>query len=277
MSTRRPAARARVTAAATVVLAAALTGAAGGSPAAAQAGPTTPLPVPSRPTAATCPATSGLPLYASPRPAASRTVALTFDDGPSARTTPQILAVLRRNHVHATFFVVGTQAQRNPALLKRIVAEGHLVGNHSWSHPLPHGAGAFDALPPARIASEIDRTSRLVTSVTGTRPCLLRAPGGYDTGARVRSAATKRRLTVVDWTYDPRDWAAPGSASPAYQRQIVDRATGTARHPIVLMHDGPDGAYRGNTVASLQRVITYYKARGYVFTDPLGRRFPTRR
>ena len=224
--------------------------------------------------AGSCAASDGHALRTSPRPVTARTVALTFDDGPNPATTPQILRILARNRVHATFFVVGDRARTYPDLLQQIDAGGHRIGNHTWSHPMPSRGGAFSTLTAAEVAAQIDRTQRVVVDATGVRPCFFRAPGGSDGAATLRRAASARRLTVVNWTLDPQDWAAPDTPSASFQRRIVARSTGSwSRHPVVLMHDGPDHDYRGNTVASLQRVIDWYKVRGYTFTDPLGRRF----
>ncbi|MFN8075123.1 MAG: polysaccharide deacetylase family protein [Kineosporiaceae bacterium] len=206
-----------------------------------------------------------------------RTVALTFDDGPSATTTPQVLALLTKHHVHATFFVVGVHAAASPKLLRRIEAQGSLIGNHSWSHPLPHHGGAFDKLPLPTQLDEIDRTQRAVHQAVGHDPCFLRAPGGQDRQPGTLAAARSRGLTLVNWDVDTRDWAAPGHADAKAQASIAKIATARTAdgrtQPIVLFHDGSPGAYRGNMLAVLDKVITWYEQHGYTFTDPLGRAF----
>ncbi len=212
--------------------------------------------------AAGCPAPITSVLTSSPA-TADRTVALTFDDGPRPDSTPAVLDVLRARGVTATFFVTGSNAARYPDLVRRIVAEGHALGNHTWSHPDLSGLSAA-----GRVA-EIERTSQAVVDATGTTPCFFRGPYGIHGSASIAGLAWERGMSVVGWSLDTRDWTTPGGWSPTFQQQVVAAATAPAgAHPIVLMHDG--GGYRQNTVAALDRIISAYVARGYVFTDPAG-------
>jgi peptidoglycan/xylan/chitin deacetylase (PgdA/CDA1 family)/LysM repeat protein len=212
--------------------------------------------------AAGCPAPISSVLTSSPA-TAQRTVALTFDDGPRPDSTPAVLDALRARGVTATFFVTGSNAARYPDLVRRIVAEGHALGNHTWSHP------DLSGLSPAGRVAEIERTSQAVLDATGTTPCFFRGPYGIHAGPSIGGLAVERGMSVVGWTLDTRDWTTPAGWSPAFQQQIVAAATAPAgAHPIVLMHDG--GGYRQNTVAALDRIISDYAARGYVFTDPAG-------
>jgi len=232
---------------------------------------TTGRPTTGRPTTSvTCPAPPAAPLHRIPG-RSGRKVALTFDDGPSPTSTRQILAILARNHLAATFFVTGAEATAHPDLVRAIVAEGSLVGNHTYHHYQPGAGGAFDRLPRSVIRSEVDSTTRAIRAAGAPAPCFFRAPGGRDSGVTMRAVIRSEGMTMINWTYDPRDWAAPHKASPSYQRHIVAYATGTSSHAIVLDHDGPDRAYRGNTVAALQSIINYYRQHGYTFTDPVGR------
>ncbi|AXG82354.1 polysaccharide deacetylase family protein [Streptomyces paludis] len=189
---------------------------------------------------------------ASPRPdAPSRPVALTVDDGPDPRWTPLLLDVLDAHRVRATFFVVGERAARHPELLRRILAAGHTLGNHTYSHPQP-----FAALPPARIHEEIRRTQRVVTDATGVTPALFRAPaGGWS--RTVLGAAREQGLTPVDWSVDPKDWRAPPAARIA--RTVLRARPGD----IVLCHDG--GGDRSGTVAALDTALGQLRRRGTVF------------
>ncbi|MGY1843701.1 polysaccharide deacetylase family protein [Modestobacter sp. SYSU DS0875] len=216
--------------------------------------------------AADCPAPLRTVLDTTPA-TAERTVALTFDDGPSPQNTPDLLDVLASRGVKATFFVRGDHASRHPDLVRRIVAEGHVVGNHTWSHP------DLSQLSPAGRVAEVERATQTIVDATGTRPCFFRGPFGVHHSESIAGLAWERGMTVVDWSLDTRDWSTPSSWSPSFQRQIVTRATSPgSAHPIVLMHDG--GGYRQNTVAAVDEVITYYASRGYTFTDPLGRALP---
>jgi peptidoglycan-N-acetylglucosamine deacetylase len=213
--------------------------------------------------AASCPAPIQVVLDHTP-PTLERTVALTFDDGPLPQNTPQVLDVLRAWGVKATFFVTGSNVSAHPQLARRIVAEGHAIGNHTWSH------SNLDTLSPAGQAAEMDRTTQAIETATGVQPCFFRGPYGIHRSASVTSLAWERGMTVTDWSHDTRDWETPSDNSPSFQDQIAERATvPDSAHPIVLMHDG--GGYRQNTVAALDRIISSYLARGFVFTDPAGR------
>ena len=228
------------------------------------------------PAALHCPTPALKPLHAIPVSAATvsgsgRTVALTFDDGPSPTATPQVLAILKKNGIAATFFVTGRMVKKHPELVRAIVAEGSLVGNHTYHHDLPGTGGRFDRLPSAVIASEVDTTTAAITAAGSPTPCFFRAPGGYDRSSRMAALVRARGMTIVNWTYDPRDWAAPKTLSPSYQEKILKNATGTKPSVILLDHDGSDENFRGNTVAVLQRIIDFYRSAGFTFTDPVGR------
>lgn len=216
----------------------------------------------------------------------AKTVALTFDDGPSA-FTPKVLAVLKAKGVHATFFVTGRDARKSPAVLRQIVAAGHKLGNHSDTHPqnTPGSSprASFDALPSKTQAAQMDATTKAIVAATGQRPCFFRAPGGNHWKATTLTLSKARQMSVINWAADTRDWAQPGKTSASYTAGIVKAATGLrTTHPVILFHDGkaspePESkvsSNRSNTVAALPKVIDYYKARGYVFTDPTGRVFP---
>ena len=196
-------------------------------------------------------------------------MALTFDDGPGV-STEAVLAVLRRHHVRGTFFVIGRRAAKRPDLVEEAAADGNLIANHSWSHPT--AGGGFAALSPAAVAGQLDRTQTLLTAITGRTPCLFRAPQGRDRAPALTAAAALRRLTVVHWRMSSQDYAQPLHYVPAEVARIAGVLSGLWPHPILLMHDGAQ--YRGNTVAALDRIITWYASRGYAFTDPLGRPLP---
>jgi peptidoglycan/xylan/chitin deacetylase (PgdA/CDA1 family) len=219
-----------------------------------------------------------------------RLVALTFDDGPGP-DTPALLDVLHDRAVRATFFVTGAHVTAHPDLARRIVADGHAVGNHTFTHPqdVPGSTprGAFDRLDPVEQARQLDDTTHRVESVTGVAPRCFRAPGGCHFSAITRRLAADRGLTVVHWTVDSQDWRAPGRLDPEWIAQITRRAVGptggdpaapAVRRPIVLLHDAkasaePEdqiSAFRGNTVAAVVAIIDTYRDRGYRFADPLG-------
>ncbi|MCK9932835.1 polysaccharide deacetylase family protein [Frankia sp. Mgl5] len=183
------------------------------------------------------------------RPAApANAIALTIDDGPHPVWTPRILEVLRGNGVRATFFVIGVQAKAHPELVRRILAEGHTVGNHSLDHPTPFGAGSA-----ATVAREISAAQAIITAAGGVAPRYFRSPGG-DWSPTVLAAAAAQHLTPVGWSVDPRDWTRPGVAS------IVRTLTGARAGDILLCHDG--GGDRSQTVEALRQVLPALRARG---------------
>jgi peptidoglycan/xylan/chitin deacetylase (PgdA/CDA1 family) len=214
-----------------------------------------------------------------------KNVALTFDDGPS-RYTPMILDVLKKHRVKATFFVTGKAVTKNPALAKRIVAEGHVLGNHSYSHPQDVAGSvpriAFTRMSRTAQASQLDRTNAAIKKSTGKLPCFFRGPGGSHMGATTKTLARNRGMSVVHWTQSSGDWASGAKTeNKAKQRDIIRRSTSPLHaHALVLFHDGkaspePERQVSGNrinTVKALPAIIRFYKDRGYVFTDPAGRK-----
>ena len=173
-------------------------------------------------------------------PSAKRRVALTFDDGPSSYT-PQVLSILERFRVKATFFVVGSMVAADPGTARRIVAEGHEIANHSYSHPIL----------PSR--SELVSTNGVIRKTTRFRPCLFRPPYGALDSRLARDSEAERMKTIL-WNVDTVDWRTPGSGS------IALTAGGASAGSIVLMHDG--GGPRGQTVAALPSIISSLKRRG---------------
>jgi len=187
-----------------------------------------------------------------------RAVALTFDDGPWDPYTGQLLDILARYRAVATFFVVGEQAARFPDLVRRERAQGNAVANHSWDHPF------LTALSADRAADEVDRTSALLTSLTGSAPLCLRPPYGALNGATV-ALVSSRGLATVLWSTDTSDYRRPGADT------IVARVlAGVRPGAIVLMHDG--GGDRSQDVAALPAIVEGIRARGYrlvTLCDPL--------
>lgn len=180
-----------------------------------------------------------------------RAVALTFDDGPSPRDTPRILATLRRLHAHATFFVVGYLADSYPELVRRELRAGMSVGNHTYNHP---EVPPFDRLPPRLAADEIALGAASLRRL-GAKPTLFRPPGG-SSAADVVQAASRLGERVVLWSVDPRDWQAGSSA-----RQIARNVLAAVRPgSIFILHDG--GGDRSATVAALPAIVKGIRRRG---------------
>lgn len=175
-------------------------------------------------------------------PEASHEVALTFDDGPWTLTS-QFLDELQRLHVPATFFLIGRQVAAQAPLLRRMVREGHAIGNHTWDHAAVPGGGL----------GEITSTNDAIRKAVGFAPCLFRPPGGARGDALDGQLASLGMLDVL-WTVDTDDWQLPGTAA------IEDRAGSAPAGGIVLMHDG--GGPRGATLAALPTVVARLRARG---------------
>ncbi|WP_329499783.1 bifunctional polysaccharide deacetylase/glycosyltransferase family 2 protein [Kitasatospora herbaricolor] len=189
---------------------------------------------------------------------AARTIALTFDDGPDPVWTPKILDVLKRHHVHASFFTVGTQVAAHPELARRIVAEGHQIGLHTFTHT------DLGEAPAWRRSLELRESQLAIAGATGVTTPLLRPPyssagdalDDADWSALVQ-AGREGYLTVLT-TQDSEDWRRPG-----VDRIVANATPEGADGQIVLMHDA--GGDRGQTVAALDQLIPRLTSAGYRF------------
>lgn len=183
-----------------------------------------------------------------------RPIALTFDDGPDDKFTPQILDVLRREKVKATFFVTGVRAKENTDVLRRIVDEGHALGNHGYLH------ARYSSLTPAEIRLDLAENSRLLQEHGAHDNKLFRPPYGA-LGRQGAETVVADGYRIVLWTIDPRDWLSP-SADDIYEA-IVEAAQPGA---IVLLHAaGGPGQSLAGTVDALPRVIQALRREGYNF------------
>ncbi|MET8244994.1 polysaccharide deacetylase family protein [Streptomyces sp. NPDC005202] len=183
-----------------------------------------------------------------------RTMLLTFDDGPDPRYTPHILDTLAKYDVRATFFVCGEMADWNRDLLARMADEGHVVGNHTWSHPL------LTQLTRRRIRSEMERTSDVIEKAYGERPLWFRAPYGAWNRAIFQLGA-EMGMEPLAWTVDSLDWTTPGTGT------IVDRIeSGAAPGVVVLSHDA--GGDRSQSVRALRKYLPQLLDDGYHLTVP---------
>lgn len=186
-------------------------------------------------------------------------VVLTFDDGPDRRYTPQVLDILRRYQVPATFFVIGLNAVKHPDLVHRIAAEGHEVGVHTFSHPDVRQVSEW------QYGLELSLTQRIVQHLTGRSTLLFRPPAGIDLYNPSPEEylpilrAQGHGYTVVGEMIDPKDWAT-GSAQEIHRRVLADAGRGG----VILLHDS--GGDRAPTLAALPRIIEDLQARGYRFT-----------
>lgn len=175
-------------------------------------------------------------------------VALTFDDGPSPELTPRLLDILRYHGVRATFFVVGKNAAQYPDIVKRIVAEGHEIANHSYTHV------ALTTVGEDRLREEVCGTSDTIERITGRRPTSMRPPYGAN-NARVQSFLLSQGMDMVLWSVDPLDWKRPGPE--VVTRRLVEGAKPGA---ILLAHDIHPG-----TIDAIAGTIEQLKAKGYGF------------
>ncbi|MDR1190929.1 MAG: polysaccharide deacetylase family protein [Verrucomicrobiales bacterium] len=175
-------------------------------------------------------------------------VALTFDDGPSATHTPRLLQILREQGVRATFFVVGTNVAARPDLVRQAAADGHELGNHSWSHPrLPD-------LTDAAVTAELRKTADALAAV-GVKPAYLRPPYGAFTNAQRQWVHQKFGYDFIFWDVDPNDWQRPGVA--VVTQRVVDNARPGS---IILLHD-----VHADTVTAVPAIIAQLRARGFRF------------
>ncbi|SDT77082.1 polysaccharide deacetylase family protein [Actinoplanes derwentensis] len=168
------------------------------------------------------------------RTTGSKTVMLSFDDGPDPNETPKVLALLAQNDVKAVFCLVGTQARRHPDLVRQIADAGHVLCNHTWSHDLKIGKKK-----PNQIRADLDRTNAAIrAAVPNAEIPYFRAPGGNFTDRLVQTAYGDG-MTSLYWEVDPRDWEHPeGETSEQHISRIVKQVKKETRDgAIVLSHD----------------------------------------
>ncbi|CAM5470911.1 polysaccharide deacetylase family protein [Streptomyces viridochromogenes] len=186
-----------------------------------------------------------------------RGVNITIDDGPDPNWTPQVLDVLREHGVKATFCMVGTQAKAYPDLVRKVVAEGHRLCDHSVSHDT-----AMDKNSQTYQSRQILDAERMITEASGgVRPMYYRAPGGAFTPYS-RTLAASRGMRPLGWNVDTKDFERPGADAivATVQREL-------ANGPTLLFHDA--GGDRSQTVEALRRVLPWLAAQGYTCGFPV--------
>lgn len=206
----------------------------------------TPRHDPGRPTtSAPRPTATAAPSIPEPDCATERCVALTFDDGPSAVTTPQLLDELDRLGVRATFFVLGQNVAACPEVVARAARAGHVIGNHAWDHR------DLTRLSSAEVEKQLTTTSETIAAATGARPTLVRPPYG-----KVNAAVTEqiRKTGDVDvlWSVDTEDWKTKS------KDVTVSRALAAGPGTIVLLHD-----IHSWSVAAVPEIVAGLQAQGY--------------
>ncbi len=198
--------------------------------------------------------------------AAKNKLVLSFDDGPDPRWTPKILDILKEKKAPGVFFVIGEEANRAPDILKREYAEGHEIGNHTFTHP------QFDQTSKTQIKWELNLTQRLIESTLGVKSILFRPPYGIDHqpeyAEEVAQLPYPQELgyLIVGQRIDPDDWSLTDDKRPIPAQEIVDGVLRQAtKGNIILMHDG--GGDRSQTLAALPMVIDQLRAKGYEFVS----------
>jgi peptidoglycan/xylan/chitin deacetylase (PgdA/CDA1 family) len=181
------------------------------------------------------------------------TVALTFDDGPSPVYTPQILKILRDNHIKATFFMMGNHAKQHPEIVKQVLAEGHHIENHTLTHPkLTH-------LSDKDLYNEVVTTEKILTQIIGSKPLCLRPPYGL-ANAHVREYIRAQGITPVAMGFNSFDYDRPG-VEKIVQWVVTNAHSGQ----VFLMHDGYTA--REQTVAALPEIIAGIRKKGLGFSQ----------
>jgi peptidoglycan/xylan/chitin deacetylase (PgdA/CDA1 family) len=174
---------------------------------------------------------------------------MTFDDGPHATNTPKLLDLLAKKHIKATFFLVGQCAAEYPQLVKREMAEGHEVANHSWSHPV------LAKMSEEGVRNELQKTDDAITHATGSRPKIMRPPYGELTQKQRQWVHNEFGYRVILWDVDPLDWKDRNAATVA-RRIIASARPGS----IILSHD-----IHATTIAAMPEVFDALLAKGYKF------------
>lgn len=181
-------------------------------------------------------------------------IALTIDDGPNPVYTPQVLQILEKYGITASFSMIGRNVEANPRIARDVCEAGHVIVNHTWNH------ADLAPMRSSQVRDEIDRATDMIHAATDVRPRMFRAPYGAWSPRLLRFCA-QAGLRPLDWSVDPRDWARPGVA------QIVSNIlTHTRSGSIILEHDG--GGDRAETVAALRIVLPRLLDLGYHFHTP---------
>jgi len=210
--------------------------------------------------AQTSPQTDSSPAAATASPAAPRIsfnyihvdgtfIAMTFDDGPQEKLTPQLLDLLAQHHIKVTFFVIGQNAAEYPEIVARAAREGHEIGNHSWSHP------NLAKMSDEGVRRQLRQTDDVIKQATGKRPTLMRPPYGNLSARQKQWVHNEFGYRIVLWDVDPLDWKRPGP-SVICNRILKETRPGS----IVLSHDIHPG-----TIEAMHDTLNQLEAKGFKF------------
>ena len=178
-------------------------------------------------------------------------IALTFDDGPNPDHTPEVLDVLKKYNVKATFFLMGAYVEQHPEIVQRIVEEGHQIGNHSYSHP------DMSKLSDEEVLQQFEWCQQVIEDAVGFRPDIYRLPFGAG-GARVVKLMEKEGMTSILWNIDTLDWSSHDADAI-----VQETENALQKHSLLLMHDTHAAA-----APALDRLIPMLQERGYQFAKP---------
>src|SRR5438876_186988 len=176
-------------------------------------------------------------------------VAMTFDDGPSAKLTPKLLDLLAAHHIKATFFVIGENVAEHPEITARAAREGHEIGNHTWSHP------NLGKMSDESARSQLRRTEDAIKNATGQRPTLMRPPYGSISARQKKWINEEFGYKIAMWDVDPFDWKRPGPTVVCNRILKMTRAGS-----IVLSHDIHPG-----TIEAMPSTLNQLEAKGFKF------------
>jgi peptidoglycan/xylan/chitin deacetylase (PgdA/CDA1 family) len=176
-------------------------------------------------------------------------VALTFDDGPHPELTPKLLDHLKKRNVRATFYLIGRNVTAYPEIVRRMVDEGHEIGNHTYSHP------ALSKMSASRVKSELDRTTAAIREAAGVTPATMRPPYGATNTALNRRIKEEFGMPVIMWSVDPQDWRYR-NASRVSSHIISNAKSGD----IILAHD-----IHASTIAAMPAVLDALLGKGFQF------------
>ena len=189
-------------------------------------------------------------------------VALTFDDGPYGEATNQFLDILKKEKVHATFFLLGINVEKYPAITKRIVNEGHVIGNHSYSH------SNLSKMRTADFQADVRHAENLIVSATGLHPRYFRPPFGGHTPSMDQHLKDMGYFVVLWDIGGGKDYDLDTSSETIVEHVIGSTLMGQKRQQIILLHDGRDvqiGYPRQNVIQALPKIIHQLKKRHYRF------------
>jgi peptidoglycan-N-acetylglucosamine deacetylase len=182
-------------------------------------------------------------------------IAITFDDGP-APSTPRLLDMLAQRNIKATFFVIGQSAAAKPNVIRRIVADGHEIANHTWTHP------ALSGLSDAGVRKELGRSHEALVNMAGAAPRMYRPPGGAITERQRQWILSEFGYPTIMWTVDPRDWEPVSRGGTKNRPDLLTQRIlrDTTSGAIVLVHD-----LHASSVDAMPATLDGLLARGFRF------------